>query len=174
MVNPSATNMDRIGTLTKKSCNSCHQELPLTEFYQRKDRPDGRHYRCRHCESAYYKAWLKKTHGKDVKRRHENKRRALKLTLPHVAYTAQEIYERDAGVCLLCGFEVPRDDYHIEHIVPLQVDASLLLSYGITEHPGDVPWNVSVAHPACNSSKGNRMTQEDAANYALLQHLYKE
>jgi len=75
---------------------------------------------------------------------------------------------------MLCGFDVLSDDYHIDHVVPLQVDAKILLSYGITEHPGDVPWNVSVAHPSCNSSKQHRMTQEDAANYALLQYLYKE
>lgn len=134
---------------------------------------------CKPCDVIRSLGWRARNPGKlqgSVEKRNARvrKRRAVKLTLPHVAYLAQEIYERDNGVCMLCGFDVPSDDYHIEHVVPLQVDATLLLSYGITEHPGDVPWNVSVAHPACNHSKGNRMTQADAANYFLLQHLYKE
>lgn len=131
---------------------------------------------CKPCNHNRVRAWTvnnrKLYNAKQA--RNNRKRYVVKLNLPHVAYDAQEIHERDAGVCMLCGFDVSSDDYHIEHVVPLQVDASLLLSYGILQHPGDVPWNVSVAHPSCNSSKGNRMRQEDAANYALLQYLYKE
>lgn len=183
MENPSATTRDRTGTLTTKSCSVCRQELPLQAFNKSNTARSGYQSYCRQCKKDWYQA-NKEAHAANVarwaienKERREQitrKRRAVKLSLPHVAYTAQEIYERDAGVCVLCGFDVESDDYHIDHVVPLQVDATLLLSYGILEHPGDVPWNVSVAHPSCNSSKGHRMTQEDAANYALLQYLYKE
>lgn len=111
------------------------------------------------------------------------KRYVAKLNLPNMPYDPIDIYERDAGVCSLCGEQVDRfketDEgtvraFHIEHVVPLQVDHALLLSYGIDEHPGDVLWNITIAHPACNSTKGNRMTQEDAQLYFTLRAMYKE
>lgn len=161
-----------------KSCRSCHKELHLTLFKKHSRSKDGYDTICKKCHGDQTRQWQRNSYstpeGKQALNKRRRKRRAVKLSLPYVAYSSQDIYERDNGVCVLCGFDVERDVYHIEHIVPLQVDSQLLLSYGITEHPGDTPWNVSVAHPSCNSSKGNRMSQEDAARYVLWSHLYKE
>lgn len=152
-----------------------------------KGKKDGYKYLCRVCSRHKYKEYrannLIKERARVAKRDRDypemnaaraRKRRAVKRGLPYVAYTAQEILTRDNAVCCLCGFGVDTSNFHIEHIVPLQVDPQLLLSYGIHEHPGDVPWNVSIAHPSCNSSKAHRMTQEDHARYLLWSYLYKE
>jgi len=75
---------------------------------------------------------------------------------------------------VLCGGEVDPQDFHIDHILPLQADSTILAEFGIESNPGDVPHNVSVAHPSCNSSKGNRVTQEHVACYTLWSYMYKE
>jgi len=153
----------------------------LERFPIAKSNPNGVVYRRTVCKPCY-SLTSRRNRTTEVGRAKYNKamrvinmrRRAIKLSLPHVAYDAQEIYTRDDGVCVLCGHQVDPENYEVEHIVPLQVDAQLLLSYDVGNHPGDVPWNVSIAHPSCNSSKGNRMTQEDRARYLLWRYMYKE
>jgi 5-methylcytosine-specific restriction endonuclease McrA len=150
---------------------------------QGKSKSGRQQYRnqCRACFAAYIARWFREEPGAQaIRARKSNKRRATKLQLPHVPYDVFEIYERDGGTCSLCGepCEKYKPNGHrafdIEHVVPLQVDTVLLPSFGIAEHPGDVPWNVTVAHRSCNTSKGNRMTQADADNYFVLRDTYKE
>lgn len=181
-----------------KSCTVCHKELPLTEFHRDSRIKLGHRAQCKRCvisaNTIYQRSVPDKTRAKRQKYEktakgkitHYNKytrRHAAKLNLPKVDYDPVSIYEREGGVCSLCGelvekFKETKEGtvraFHIDHVVPLQVDTQLLLSYGIEEHPGDVPWNVTIAHPSCNSSKGNRMTQDDADNYFQLCAMYKE
>jgi 5-methylcytosine-specific restriction endonuclease McrA len=162
-----------------KSCRVCLKVLSLDQFYSNGKSNGYTYPECKPCyilaRRVKSKLWQRTSpKNKAASTQRRRKRRAVKRGLPYVAYTAQEILTRDNAVCCLCGFDVDTSNFHIEHIVPLQVDPQLLLSYGIHEHPGDVPWNVSVAHPSCNLSKGNRMTQEDAANYLVWSYLYKE
>lgn len=98
----------------------------------------------------------------------------MKLSLPHVAYTAQEIYDREHGKCSICNLQVDPNNYHIDHVIPLQVPGDIMLSFRVFSNPGDVPWNVTIAHPSCNSSKGNKMTSSDARKYYELREMYGE
>ena len=136
---------------------------------------------CRKCFAAYIARWFREEPGaKAIRARKSHKKRATKLQLPHVAYDVFDIYDRDGGTCSLCGepCEKYKPNGHrafdIEHVVPLQVDTASLPSFGIDGHPGDVPWNVTIAHGSCNTSKGNRMTKEDVATYFRLRDTYKE
>lgn len=175
------TSTEPTTTSSLRTCRSCQQALPLEQFRQNDSRiPKGYYYRadCIPCRRAWLKDHDSVRNFDPVRRSYltaaSRRRRAVKRGLPHVAYDAQEIYDRDNGVCALCGFPVDPERYDIEHIVPLQVKAELLLLYGIDSHPGDTPWNVSLAHPSCNSTKLHYMSQEDAARYSLWSYLYKE
>lgn len=52
------------------------------------------------------------------------------------------VWERDEGICGLCGLPVERSDWHLDHVVPLARGGEH--SYA----------NVQVAHPICNQRKG--------------------
>lgn len=57
----------------------------------------------------------------------------------------QIVYERDEGICGICKESVDRDDFHIDHVIPLARGGKH--SYA----------DVQVAHPVCNSRKGARI-----------------
>lgn len=189
--------------MTVKLCTSCRKELPLTQFHNKVSAKDGKNSQCKSCRSVSYRDYYQrnteavlaktKKYWQDHPERHtiKNKkyyatpngranhfrkaarRRALKLSLPTNYYTRSEIYERDAGVCSICGYQVDIENYHIDHVIPLQAKTEDLQSYGIS-NPGDVSWNVAVAHPSCNSSKSNTLSQESYGMYCLLLYLYGE
>lgn len=168
---PSEMSMDHTGKLIMKLCTSCHQELPSTSFSKMKKAKDGLRYECRKCDNAR-RYEHQKGPGRAAHHRRVIARRAIKRGLPYVGYTAQDIYEREQGICSICNLQVDPQDYHIDHIIPLQVPMDILLFHCVFAHPGDVPWNVTVAHPACNSSKGNRMTSRDLGKYYELRDHY--
>lgn len=59
------------------------------------------------------------------------------------------IYERDGGICMKCGKKVTRDNYHVDHIIPIS--------------KGGSEWdlnNLELACPECNLKKGAK--HEDA------------
>lgn len=56
------------------------------------------------------------------------------------------IWDRDEGVCGICGKTADSDDWHLDHITPLSKGGS---------HTFD---NVQVSHPLCNIRKGNKLT----------------
>ena len=64
------------------------------------------------------------------------------------AFRVEEIVVRDAGRCGICGEPISRANYpdplslSIDHIVPLSRGGA------------HSPWNVQVAHLACNVAKG--------------------
>lgn len=55
------------------------------------------------------------------------------------------VYERDQGICGICGESVPRERFDVDHIVPLAKGGEH--SYA----------NVQAAHPSCNYSKRDRL-----------------
>jgi 5-methylcytosine-specific restriction endonuclease McrA len=71
-----------------------------------------------------------------VNRRRARQRGAFKENVER-----QKVWERDVGVCGICGEPAQEDDWHLDHIVPL----------GPGEHCYE---NVRVAHPTCNIAKG--------------------
>lgn len=58
----------------------------------------------------------------------------------------ETIYERDEGICQICGDPVLDSDYEIDHIVPLAEG-------GLHEAQ-----NLQLAHPSCNRRKGAKLT----------------
>lgn len=56
----------------------------------------------------------------------------------------QVVFERDEGVCGICGEPVDPRNFHVDHVVALANGG---------EHSYR---NVQVAHPRCNQSKGDR------------------
>ena len=59
-------------------------------------------------------------------------------------FSHREIAERDGWACHICGDEVTRADWSIDHLVPLSLGG---------EHTRA---NVKIAHRSCNASRGNR------------------
>lgn len=95
---------------------------------------------------AQVRAW-QKAHPermRELSRKVTAKRRARKMSLPYEDVDPRVVFERDAGVCGICGKEVQSDDWHLDHIIPLAAGGSHL--YG----------NVQVSHPLCNLRKGAR------------------
>jgi hypothetical protein len=43
-----------------KTCNSCFQPKPLSEFSHQKGTPDGLKYRCKTCDKRYYDSYYAK------------------------------------------------------------------------------------------------------------------
>lgn len=65
-------------------------------------------------------------------------------------FTLDEIFERDAGICSLCGGAVERHGQHslsatMDHVIP------------VTKGGPHTRANVKLAHRGCNTRKGNRM-----------------
>jgi len=61
------------------------------------------------------------------------------------------VYERDGGVCHICGRGVPVDRFHLDHVIPVSRG-------GDHSHA-----NVRVSHPLCNMQKGARLLGEEVA-----------
>jgi len=73
------------------------------------------------------------------------RRRALKRGVFVEPVSRAEVFERDRGICHLCGKKVDPKNWHLDHIVPLSQGG---------EHSYR---NVAVSHPRCNDSKGAKM-----------------
>lgn len=88
--------------------------------------------------------------GRAAKRRHEDKRRALKINAFVEAVDRQAIFKRDGYTCQLCGKKVDMNKAGPDPMSP-SIDHILPLSKGGTHEPR----NVQLAHLGCNSRKNN-------------------
>jgi len=61
---------------------------------------------------------------------------------------ALTVYERDSGICGICGAAVEVDHFNVDHIIPLSRGGEH--SYA----------NVQLAHPDCNFRKHNKLMSE--------------
>jgi hypothetical protein len=76
--------------------------------------------------------------SKRAKRRREERLRAA----PRERIYRERIFERDGGICWICGEVVEPKNATLDHVVPV--------SLGGTDTPG----NVKLAHGVCNSRRG--------------------
>lgn len=65
-------------------------------------------------------------------------------------FTKAEIWDRDIGICGICGRPANSRSWHLDHIIPLSRDG---------QHTKD---NVQVSHPRCNLSKKAKLPSEMA------------
>lgn len=79
----------------------------------------------------------------------ENDRRRAKVRGAYVDRIYRKVvWERDCGICHLCGTVAELDNWHLDHIVPLSRGG--MHSYE----------NVAVSHPACNLRKHTKLVSE--------------
>jgi 5-methylcytosine-specific restriction endonuclease McrA len=97
---------------------------------------------CSKCVTDFY--WWCERRDRARAKAKAAKRIARKKGLKTEPYSRLSILLRDRSVCHICGKKVG-DAYHIDHLVPL--------AWSSDDHPGDVPSNVAIAHPGCNSRK---------------------
>jgi 5-methylcytosine-specific restriction endonuclease McrA len=94
--------------------------------------------------SAAMQRWRNENPDKwrPIHRKKEALRRARLRGCEAEAIDPAVVFERDEGVCGICGGAVDPADWHMDHVVP------------IARGGPHVYANVQVAHPRCNSSKG--------------------
>lgn len=68
------------------------------------------------------------------------------------------IYARDGGICMKCGKKVSKDDFHVDHLIPVAM--------------GGAEWdlnNLEISCKECNLQKGTQVERE----YVVLPHAIK-
>lgn len=81
---------------------------------------------------------------RELKRKSEAKRRARKRMLPVEDVDPRLVFERDGGICGICGESIDPSDWHLDHIIPLAQGGPHTYA------------NTQATHPFCNLSKGGR------------------
>lgn len=92
---------------------------------------------------AHWAAWSRATFP-DRAADYVEKRRARKLAAFVDDVKRAVVFERDEGICGICGTPVDPKRFHVDHIIALAKGGEH--SYA----------NVQLAHPACNHRKGDR------------------
>lgn len=96
------------------------------------------------------------------------KRRALKANARSDAWTREEVFRRDKGICQICGF--PVYDYNdapsrlkpqYDHITPLTSGGDNIIS------------NVQLTHAFCNNNKGTQVPNVDRCIEVISKELIK-
>lgn len=107
--------------------------------------PDYREH-AREQQRKYQRAYLARH---PEKRREKEYRKALrKGDISGIAFDMSSWFEAQPKCCYLCGVELK--DYHVEHRMPLSRGGK------------HVPWNLALACPSCNLSKGAKVPWEYA------------
>lgn len=78
----------------------------------------------------------------------DQKRRAILMDAYVEIVNPAVVYERDMGLCQLCGLPVGPGELHIDHRIPLVMGGEH--SYA----------NCQTTHAACNYKKGRKMPHE--------------
>jgi 5-methylcytosine-specific restriction endonuclease McrA len=121
---------------------------------------------CRAAQSARYKHWRESNlaHNAERMRRYRvgrertdrerevqarlNRQRQERLrSAESDGHSRQDVFDRDAGICQLCGVELDPGRWHQDHIVPLIAGGSDLIE------------NCQALCPPCNWHKGVRTVE---------------
>lgn len=159
----------------KYRCSKCGRILPVESFHRSSDRASGLAPQCRECVKERVDRWAENNADRrrlNAKRyrdanpevakramvKYRKTERAARKARQYVAarrarkkaqfvedVDSRVVYKRDKGICGICGDLVARDNFHVDHIVPLARGGEH--SYA----------NVQVAHPGCNCRKRDRI-----------------
>ncbi len=91
--------------------------------------------KCQVYDAKYWRTHLNKHRDNNARRR------ARKLKLPTEKVKRSVVYERDKGICHICGQKVDPNKWHLDHIIPLSKSGTHTYN------------NVGVSHPQCNNRK---------------------
>lgn len=80
--------------------------------------------------------------ARELHRASQNAREARKRGQFVEVVDPQVVWERDEGICGICHLPAERDDFHVDHVIPLSKGGEH--SYA----------NTQVSHPPCNLRKG--------------------
>ena len=119
----------KMGEGSEKRCVKCGRVLPIDAFYV-----NSRDRRLRQC-------WC--IECTKVASSNSAMRRAAKMRGATVieTFSRADLYERDGGICHVCGEPVDPDRWDVDHLTPLALGG---------QHTLD---NVAVSHPACNGGR---------------------
>lgn len=112
-----------------KKCSKCGVEKPLTDFWKRKDTPDGLSYYCKPCGHADSVTWKRKnpTQQRIINLREKKKNRvarlaytknwALKARYGLLPKQRDEMIAAQSNRCAICEKEFSNSrDTHVDHI----------------------------------------------------------
>ncbi len=144
-------------------CKDCSKELRLEWIAAHPEKQaeySRKHYRL-HGEThrATTRRWVAEhpERAKEINRMAEADRRVRKRGqfVEHV--DPMVVYERDEGLCGICGGTV-YGDFHLDHKIPLAKGGEH--SYA----------NTQIAHPPCNLAKGAKIMDEMMTKYQSVEH----
>lgn len=103
-----------------------------------------------HRSTGRTREWRRKNpeRASAIRRRSVMRYRARKLAAHVEDVDPRIVYERDEGICGICGEAVDLAEFEVDHIVPLAAGG---------EHSY---WNVQVAHLGCNRAKGAKVPDD--------------
>lgn len=113
------------------------------------DRVKNNHkkWRARNSRTEYMREWSRA--NRDKRDAAYNKWRAAKKgSSTTETIIKQNVWDRDKGMCGICGDPADFSNWHLDHIIPLSRGGTHTLE------------NVQVSHVYCNLSKGNKLPEE--------------
>ena len=110
---------------------------------------ERRAYRARYHQTDKYRAVRVRYEQSDLGRAQLRQRAGLRRARKRNARILEPVDRRtifalDAGLCHLCDLPVDAQAFHIDHVIPISVDAI------------EAEFNCAVAHPSCNIRKQAR------------------
>jgi len=119
-----------------------------TETHKDEQRERGRRYDRAHREKCRAKNSRWYAEHPDWNRERSHRRRALERGSHVEPVDRQAIYDRDDGICHLCGEPVPRENFTLDHLVPISLGGPHTSA------------NVAIAHASCNFRRGTKSVEE--------------
>ena len=126
-----------------KTCSKCRTKKPVEQFSTNSANADGRYNYCKTCAASARRKRYRKdpNYFKSLASKRKAKVRGAQVE----PVSRRRVWERDAGICQLCGDPVPFDEMHLDHVVPVSKDG---------KHSYD---NTQTSHATCNLEKFNKL-----------------